>query len=386
MTAHLRTFKSPGQLRIATTIFFFISGFGYSSWASRIPFIQQQLHLNEAQLGGVLLAMPIGLLLTMPFTSYLLGRINSRKVVLVGALAFNLVLSLPGFATHAWQLAVILFCFGSSRNLFNLSVNSQAVGVQKLYSKSIMTTFHGIWSLAGFAGAAFGYVMIKYNIATSYHLCGVSAALLLLVIYFYNDMPHQEPLAVQVKKPVFSLPDKHLMKFAIICFGCMSCENTMYDWAGIYFQKAVHSSTSGATAAFVVYMVCMTIGRFTGDKLVTRIGIKTLLKYSGWLIFSGLFLAVVFPYPVTAGLGFAMVGLGVSCVVPLVFSMAGKSKTMNSGQALASISTIGYLGFLVVPPLVGFVAQSLSLRWSFGIISILGAVIIFMVSTIKEEE
>ncbi|MCW3110202.1 MAG: transporter [Segetibacter sp.] len=386
MTSDPAGFKAPRQLRIATTIFFFISGFGYSSWASRIPSIQQQLHLNEAQLGAVLFAMPIGLMLTMPFTSYLLGRINSRKIVLIGALSFNLVLGLPGFASHTWQLVVILFCFGSSRNLFNLSLNSQAVGVQKLYGHSIMTTFHGIWSMAGFAGAAFGYLMVKYNIAISYHLTAVSAILLLLIIYFYNDMLDQEPLAQQVKKPVFSLPDKHLMKFAIICFGCMSCENTMYDWTAIYFQKAVHATKSGATAAFVIYMVCMTIGRFTGDKLVTRLGIKTLLRLSGWLIFAGLLLAVVLPYPVTAGFGFALVGFGVSCIVPLVFSMAGKSKTMSSGQALASISTIGYLGFLMVPPLVGFVAQALNLRWSFGIIAILGAVIILMVSTIKEEE
>lgn len=160
----------------------------------------------------------------------------------------------------------------------------------------------------------------------------------------------------------------------------------MYDWTAIYFQKAVHASKLSATAAFVIYMVCMTIGRFTGDKLVTMLGIKKLLRLSGWLIFTGLLLAVILPYTITAGFGFALVGFGVSCIVPLIFSMAGKSKTMSSGQALASISTIGYLGFLMVPPLVGFVALALNLRWSFGIISILGAVIIWMVSTIKEDE
>lgn len=386
MTPDLHSSKSLRRLRLATAAFFFISGFGYSSWASRIPFIQQQLHLNEAQLGAVLFAMPIGLMLTMPFTSYLLGRVNSRKIVLLGALSFNLVLSLPGFATHTWQIVLILFCFGSTRNMFNLSINAQSVGVQKLYSHSIITTFHGIWSMAGFAGAAFGYLMVKFNIGTAYHLTSVSAVLLFLVIYFYKDTLNQEPLAQQTKKPVFSLPDKHLMKFAIICFGCMSCENTMYDWTAIYFEKAVHATKSGATAAFVIYMVCMTIGRFTGDKLVTRFGIKALLRWSGWLIFGGLSLAVVLPYAIPAAAGFAMVGFGVSCIVPLVFSMAGKSKTMSSGQALASISTIGYLGFLMVPPLVGFVAQAANLRWSFGIIALLGAVIIFMVSTIKEDE
>lgn len=190
MTSDLPTVTSPKKVRVAITIFFFISGFGYASWASRIPSVQQQLHLNEAQLGAILFAMPIGLMLTMPFTSYLLRRINSRKIVLIGALSFNIVLSLPGFATHVWQLAAILFCFGMSRNLFNLSLNAQAVGVQKLYSQSIMTTFHGMWSMAGFAGAAFGFLMVKFNIATGYHLSAVSAALIICILYFYRDTLH----------------------------------------------------------------------------------------------------------------------------------------------------------------------------------------------------
>src|SRR4051794_9387532 len=156
MKADAALIKSPNRFRLATTVFFFISGFGYSSWASRIPSIQHQLNLNEAALGAVLFVMPIGLMLTMPITSYLLTRVNGKKIVLAGALAFNIVLALPGFTSQTYQLAVILFCFGSTRNLMNLSLNSQAVEVQRLYTQSIMTTFHAVWSIAGFAGAAFG--------------------------------------------------------------------------------------------------------------------------------------------------------------------------------------------------------------------------------------
>jgi fucose permease len=376
--------RSQDKSRLATTVFFFISGFGYSSWASRIPSIQQQLHLNEAQLGGVLLAAPIGLMLTMPFTSMMLGKVNSKKIMLTGALLYNIVLCLPGFTNRTWQLVVVLLAFGSTRNLLNLSANSQAVGVQKLYKNSIMTTFHGMWSLAGFAGAGVGFIMVYLNIATGLHLAAVSVTLIFLSLYFYKNTFDQPPVQ-HAKKPIFSLPDKHLMKFAIICFGCMSCENTMYDWSAIYFERAVNATKSSAIGAFVVYMIFMTLGRFAGDKLVPRLGIKKILNTCGWLIFTGLLLAVILPYPVTAGAGFAMVGLGVSCIVPLVFSMAGKSKTMSSGQALAAISTIGYIGFLLVPPFIGFVAHALNLRWSFGIIAILGAVIVMMVSTIKEE-
>ncbi|TDW96139.1 MFS transporter [Dinghuibacter silviterrae] len=374
------------RLRIANAVFFFLSGFGYSSWASRIPSMQYKLHLNEAQLGAVLFALPIGLMMTMPLTGRLLGRFNSRSILLIGVLIFNVMLGFAGFSSQTWQLVAILFCFGSARNLFNISLNAQAVGVQGLFQRSIMTTFHGIWSLAGFAGAGLGYLMVNYNVYTSWHLLAVSIAMTITTFLAYPYLLHDKPTPSNEKKPLFSLPDKHLLNFSFICFASMACENTMYDWSGIYFRKAVGTSKAEATAAFAVYMIAMTTGRFAGDRIVGRFGIKSLLRISGVLICSGLLLAAIVPYPLVAGAGFIAVGLGVSCIVPLVFSMAGKSTTMSSGPALAAISTVGYLGFLIVPPLVGFVAQVLSLRWSFGIIGLLGALIVYLVSRIGREQ
>lgn len=132
-------------------------------------------------------------------------------------------------------------------------------------------------------------------------------------------------------------------------------------------------------------MVSMTIGRFTGDKLVASAGIKKVLSFSGILILTGLLFSVVLPYNYTVYIGYAMVGMGVSCVVPLVFSMAGKSQSMNTGQALAAISTVGYLGFLIIPPAVGFIAQAAGLRWAFGIVAGFGALIIVLVSKLKSQ-
>jgi len=146
----------------------------------------------------------------------------------------------------------------------------------------------------------------------------------------------------------------------------------------------VHAEKTTATAAFVLYLVAMTTGRFFGDRLVTRSGIKQVLKFSGLFIFCGLLLAVILPYTITAMFGFIMIGFGVSCVVPMVFSLAGKSKNMSSSSALASISTIGYIGFLFIPPFVGYIAQTTNLRWSFGIVSLFGAMIVYLVSTISD--
>ncbi len=380
------SYQSPRTYRIATTIFFFISGFGYSTWASRIPAFQQQLHLSDAKLGSLLLASPIGVLVTVPFTGKLLNLYSSKSITLFGAIFYNMVLFSLAFTTAAWQLAIILFLFGSSRNLLNLSMNAQAVEVQGLYGKSIITSFHGLWSMAGFAGAAVGYLFTAFIASTQvsiyYHFLSVSVVLMILSIVCYPYMYHirHEP---QPNKPLFSLPDKHLLTFSLIAFASMACENVMYDWSGIYFQKVIGAAKGAATAAFVVYMVAMTTGRLAGDKVVNKLGIVPILKWSGLLISAGLMLAVFLPYHTTALIGFVMTGFGVSCIVPLVFSLAGKSTKTSSGAALASVSTIGYFGFLVVPPSVGFIAQEAGLQWSFGIISLFGLVIFLLMLSYK---
>ena len=376
--------KTPRQIRIANAIFFFVSGFGYTTWASRIPSIQQSLHLNDAQLGAALFAMPIGLMATMPITGRLLSNFSSSRIMIVGAIAFNLMLALLGFTSLYWQFIAILFFFGSSRNLLNLSINTQSVGVQKLYDKSIITTFHGIWSFAGFAGAGTGYIMVYFNVPPTWHLLTVSIGMCALAFYAWPNTLHQKPVQ-QERKPIFSLPDKELLKFALICFSSMACENVMYDWSGIYMQKAVHVSKVTANAAFVVFMIAVTIGRFAGDTLVNKYGIKLVLQYSGILIVAGFALAIALPYTVPAIAGYGLIGFGVSCMVPLVFSVAGKSKSMSGGPAIAAVSTVGYLGFLLVPPIVGFVAQAANLRWSFAFIGLLGLVIVWMTSKIAED-
>lgn len=375
--------QSPKGYRLATTAFFFISGFGYSSWASRIPAIKAQLHLSEAEFGAVLFAFPIGLMLTMPFTKRILNLFSSRYCMLSGAVLFNIVLALPGFAAFVWQLVIILLIFGGSRNILNLSMNAQALEVQRLYPKSIMTTFHAVWSLAGFAGAGLGYVMVTQHIDPSFHLLGISIVMLAITSCFFPLTLETEPS--KEKKKFFSMPDKNLLKFAIICFVSMACENTMYDWSGIYFQNVLHASQKITTAAFVFFMTAVTLGRFCGDYVVMRFGIKNILFYSAVLISIGFLISFLFPFVIPTIIGFVMIGVGVSCTVPLVFSIAGKSKSLSSGSALTSISTIGYLGFLVVPPMVGFISEALSMKWAFLIMALLGGIMIYMVNQIKEE-
>ncbi|MFT3825977.1 MAG: MFS transporter [Chitinophagaceae bacterium] len=384
MTADLLPQPTPKQARIAIAVFFFVSGFTYATWASRIPTIQQQLHLNEAQLGTVLFALPAGLMLTLPVTGFLLRRYSSRYIMLIGALLFNAMMCLLGFAALTWQLVIVLFCFGSSRNLMNISMNAQSINVQSLYSKSIIAGFHGIWSIAGFAAAALGSFMVSLNVAPSWHFLSVSVVLTVLIIYFFPNSIHQQP-APHERKGKFSFPDKSLLKYGFICFASMACEGTMYDWSAIYLQKAVLTTQSMATVGFAIYMIAMTLGRLTGDRLANRFGIKSMLRYSGVLIGAGLLISSLLPYTTTAIIGFMMTGFGVSCVVPMVFSMAGKSTKLSSGPAIAAVSTVGYIGFLIVPPTVGYIAQALNLRWSFGIMACFGVLITWLVTQLQND-
>jgi MFS family permease len=378
------TSLSPNRLRWIVSLFFFVSGFGFYTWASRIPTIQQRMHLNEAALGAVLFALPVGLMATLPLTNVLLSRFDSRRIMMIGAIFFNLMLCCIGFATEVWQLAIALVCFGCSRNLMNISANAQSIGVQGLYDKSIIARFHAIWSLAGFAGAGVGALMVRFSIPTYWHFTMVGGLLTIVCIYAYPDSLRQQP-SPRERMPWFALPSKTLVKYGLISFASMACEGTMIDWSAIYFRKVVHTTPSEASAAYTVYVIAMTLGRLTGDRLANRFGIKTMLTYSGVLIAGGLLLAISFPFVPTTILGFVLTGFGVSCVIPMVFSMAGRSAGMSSGSAIASVSTVGYLGFLIVPPLVGSVAQAAGLRGAFGMMIGFGLLITVLVQlTLKE--
>ncbi|MBS1525208.1 MAG: MFS transporter [Bacteroidetes bacterium] len=379
-------------MRIANAVFFFISGFGYTTWTSRIPYLQQQLHLNKAELGAALFALPIGLFVTIPITSRLLTLFSSNRIMLIGALAFNVMLTLVGFSNLYWQFIVILFFFGSSRNLLNLATNTQSVSVQKFYDKSIITTFHGIWSLSGLAGVFTSWIMTFLGVATCWHLLAVSTLLCIMGFIAFPNTLHQKPEprkaepAFSFKKRILILQDKDLFKFALICFATMACENVMYDWSGIYVREAVHANEKIVTTGLLVFMISVAAGRFIGDRMTGRWGIRRLLVNSSLLIVSGFVIAIALPHVATALIGFSLTGLGVSCIVPLVYTMAGKSKTLSEGPAIAAVSSIGYLGFLFVPPFVGFVAQAVDLQLAFSIIALLGFLILWMTTRIREGE
>ncbi|WP_153797263.1 MFS transporter [Foetidibacter luteolus] len=357
--------------RVAVSVFFFLAGFCFASWASRIPNIQQKLQLSEGGLGTVLLSLPVGLMVSLPFSGVLVSKFGSRKIVILAALLYACTLPFLGLVAEVWQLSLTLFFFGFFGNLFNISVNTQAVGIETIYGRSIMASFHGLWSLAGFSGGSIGTLMVSSDISPFAHFCIVSSAEILTVIVtckylLFSDAKHAK------KQPLFVMPDSFLLKLGLIAFCCMICEGTMFEWSGVYLKKAVQASPELVPLGLTAFMSTMAAGRFTGDWLSEKLGKKTMIQMSGLVIAAGFLLAVFFPYVITTISGFLLVGIGVSSVVPLVYGTAGRSKTMPSGMAIASVSSIGYSGFLFGPPLIGFIAEASNLRWSFAVIALLG--------------
>jgi MFS family permease len=174
-----------------------------------------------------------------------------------------------------------------------------------------------------------------------------------------------------------------LAQLGIIGFFSMASEGAMFDWSGVYFQDVVQAPQSLVALGYLCFMIAMASGRFAGDKLISRFGRQKMLRISGILISSGLFISVLFPHIITATLGFLIVGFGVSSIVPMVYSAAGKHPAIPAGMALAAVSSISFLGFLMGPPLIGYISQLLNLRYSFAVIGLLGICISVMVSKIK---
>ncbi len=367
--------------RVAIAVFFFIAGLSFASWASRIPDIKHHLGLSDGKLGLILFALPVGTMCSLPFTGWVIGKLGSRVILMTAAIFYPSTLVMIGLVEQPWHLALALFIFGTFGNYFNISVNTQAIAVEQMYGKTIMASFHGIWSLAGFSGAAFGAIFIAFHLSPFVHFLLIFFLAGLLAFYFSR-------YTVRDNKGVgsssfFVKPDRFILIYGLIAFGSMVCEGTMFDWSGVYFQKIVAAPAQWVTLGYLLFMGMMASGRFVSDRITHKLGIKKVLMASGICITCGLLMAVIFPFLITAGLGFMLVGLGVSSVVPLVYSAAGKSKTRSPGAALAAISTIGFIGFLLGPPLIGTIAEYSSLRWSFALIAILGFSITVLANRMK---
>ncbi|MXN92538.1 MFS transporter [Flavobacterium sp. Sd200] len=392
----LKAYKEAKQsylnrMRLAVSLFYFSMGLTFATWASRIPDIKQALNLSEADLGTVLFSIPCGQLLMMPFSARIVVKYGSSKTVVVGIILYIASMVTLGLGTERWHLMLSLFCFGISSNFTNISVNTQGLLTEGIFRRPIMSSFHGAWSLAGFTGALIGLLMMNFSLPPRIHFAVVAVLLYIVIAFNYRYLVKTKPAkpeAIEKHKKKSLLPKLNpaLTWLGVIGFCSMVSEGIMFDWSGVYFKDVVRAPESLVVLGYTSFMVMMASGRFIGDKVTQRFGRKRVLQVSGVLISGGMYLAVFLPYIVPAAIGFMLVGLGVSTVVPGVYSIAGKTPGIEPSKALTAVSSISFLGFLIGPPVIGYIAHAVGLKMSFALIGIFGVGIALLVNRVKAIE
>ena len=362
--------ENPVHARYAVSLLFFLCGVVFTSWASRIPAFKEQFHLNEAELGGVLFMLPMGSLIALPFAGWAVDRVGSRRMGPLSLVLYAVALYALSLSPTVFTLSAALFAFGFIGNTVNIAINTHGLDVQHLMNKPILASFHALWSVGALCGALLGGWTLRNNYSTGAHYLMVLIPLTLLSVASYFFMLRIDDEQHESKK-LFALPDKALMLIGVICLCSTLCEGAMADWSALYYQSVLEDVTVKSTTGFTAYAFTMSIGRFTGDKLIHWMGYRKVLMMDALLIAGGMGLALASSLPVLVIIGFALVGYGVSTVIPIAYMVAGRSKTMRPSVALAAVSTVGFTGFLIGPPVIGFIAHEIGLRSALALVVVL---------------
>jgi len=359
--------------RFSLSVFFFLSGISFSSWASRIPTIKAALGLNEADLGSILLTMPISSLIGLPFSGWLVTKLDSRIPLTVGFLVNATCLSFIGFANTTSTLVVAIFFYALSMRILNIAMNTQAITLQKQFDRKINGSFHGLWSTGGIVGVGFTTLLISFDITIIPHLIIVTAIIILTTLFAYRLLLRNDRSA-SGDKMTFGLPDPFILYLGLLVFFAAICEGGMFDWSGIYFQQVINVKIF--TSGYLVFMAFMAFSRFVSDIIIQKIGMAATYVLSAIFIFCGIGLAILLPSFWPAMFGFSLVGFGVAAVVPMTYTLAGTSQKYSPAMAISLIATFGIVGMLTGPPLIGYLAHAFNLKLSFIAFALAGIMLI----------
>lgn len=381
--AQARITSLPRAARSAVATIFFVNGMLVANWVARIPDVKQHLRLSDGSLGLTLLFMALGALIAQPTSGWMISKIGSRRVTTFSALVLCGVVILPGIATSQLLLIPALLLFGGCNGGLDVAMNAQAALVEQQYRRPIMSSFHGLWSVGGLMGASLGGVMASHRIPLPLHFLGVAVVgLIVMLIALRYLISDQGTHAAQ--GTVFALPPRSLLPMGIIAFCVLFSEGAIGDWSAIYLRDTLHSTPGVAAGAFAVFSLLMAAGRLTGDWLTLKLGAPLLVRISGAFVTVGIALALLSTTPTIAIIGFGLVGAGVACVFPLILSAASQTPGIASGTAIAAMATSGYTGFLVGPPLIGFIANEISLRGALVLLAVFGVLVMLSGGLIRD--
>lgn len=363
----------------ATRLAFFFIGVALSAWAPLVPFAKARAGLNDGSLGLLLLCLGAGSIIAMPLAGALSTRFGCRAVILVSGAVVCAMLPVLAVAVQIPFLSLALFLFGAAIGAADVAMNIQAVIVEKASGRSMMSGFHGLFSVGGIAGAGgvSAFIWLGFTpLSASLVVITVLALLLIsaarhLLTYGHEGGRHA---------PLFVLPHGVVIFIGILCFIIFLAEGAMLDWSALFligergFDKAI------AGIGYAAFAIAMTAGRLSGDRIVQYVGGANVLLFGGLLVTAGFALAVLVPHGAVALMGFTLIGLGASNIVPVLYTATGGQKVMSPSHAVAAITTIGYAGILVGPAFIGFVASLTGLAIAFALI---GALVLTVAASFK---
>lgn len=376
--------------RIAVSTFFFTNGFLFANWTARLPELQKYFGINNGQLGSILFFIALGSMVSMPFAGWLGGRFGSDKIVRVVSLLFCVTIPLVAISQNEWIIRLCFFFLGAASGSMDVTMNGQAVLVERLWGKMIFSSFHAIFSIGMALGAATGAMFSNFQTPLLSHLIIIAIFGVFLILWastqLIKDTPVINEKVVSEEKTDSFLALKTILPFGIIAFCCMTGEGSMVDWSAIFMNKVVGQSEVISAYAFGTFGVAMTIGRTFGDYFTIKLGKQKIMFIDACLATLGLTIAIIFASTWSVFVGFFMVGLGLSTIVPIVFSSAGNLKNITPSVGISMATSIGYTGFFIGPPTIGFLAEAFGLRIGLGFVLFLFVLMAGIISVLLSKK
>jgi predicted MFS family arabinose efflux permease len=352
----------------ATRIAFFIAGFGMAAWVPLVPFAKDRLGIAEATRGTLLLCLGAGSIIAMPFTGLLTTRAGCRRVLILSVLVACATLPLLAHVSTVVMLALALFFFGAGMGALDCTMNIQAIILERASGRTMMSGFHGLFSLGGVAGAGGMSGLLSLGMSPWHATLIVVAAIVLLLAL---SAPFFLPYGGRSSGPAFALARGVVLFIGVLCFILFLTEGAILDWSAVFLTDVRGVSAAHAGLGYAAFAATMTAGRLTGDRIVVRIGHKATVIGGSLIAAAGLALGTLVPIWAAAILGYALVGVGCSNIVPVMFSLAGKQDEMPESIAVPAITTMGYAGILLGSAFIGYVAHASSLAAALLILAVM---------------
>lgn len=372
------------RARVATCVVFAVHGAVAGTFAARLPWIAHHVGVGAGGLGVALLMPGFGAMLAMPLSGRLVHRHDLRSLVRLLAAAWCAALLLPVLPTSLVLLCPCLVIYGAAAGLADVSMNAHAVVVEQRYGRSVMSGMHGCWSAGGLAGAVAAAAVVRFTSQTQLEF-GATAAILAVVTVAASTwlLPHR-PEQETDPPPAFALPSRAVLLIGLIGLCAVFAEGSGLDWSAVYVHGVLGHPATTAALTVATFSVSMAVARFAGDRIVRRAGPVTTVRLAGLCATAGA-LAVVFARAIIVVVGgFALIGIGIAVVVPLVFAAAGRIGP-HPGRSIAGVAGIAYGSGLVAPGVIGGVARLSSLTMSFVVVAILTAAIAAGAGVLRQE-